>query len=277
MTESLNKTAARLAVFGNPVEHSRSPEIHTAFGRMCGIDLVYEKVLVPEGGFVRTARNFMETGTGFNITVPCKPDAFDFVDRLSEKALNAQAVNTVSIAANGELVGDTTDGGGLIRDITKNLGWGLEDQQVLIIGAGGAVSSVLADVIAENPALIHLCNRTHERAVDLVSRFGETFSAVPIADLSEGYDVVINGTSAGLSDQDIAVPGRIVADHSRCYDMVYGPGVTRFNQWCLAQAECTVSDGLGMLVEQAALAFKIWFGQEVETAPVIKGLRASPK
>lgn len=263
---------ARLAVFGNPVSHSRSPEIHAAFGEMAGIDLTYEKILVPEGEFAATATEFLKDGTGFNITVPCKNDAFRFVDHLTDKAQVSQAVNTVSRDKKGELVGSNTDGGGLVRDLTRNLGWQIRDQRVLVIGAGGAVSGVLMDLLGESPESVDLCNRTHARAVELGERFG--VNPVPAGELGRGYDLIINGTSAGLSGQDPEVPGYTVSEHSQCYDMIYGPGVTRFNAWCQRQANCPVSDGLGMLVEQAALAFEIWFGEKVDTSAVIARIRA---
>lgn len=267
---------ARLAVFGNPIEHSRSPAIHEAFGAMAGIDLVYEKVLVPEGKFNDLAAAFMEGGTGFNITVPYKETAWKFVDYSSEKADLAQAVNTISRDGNGKVVGDNTDGAGLIKDLLSNLGWVLESKKLLVLGAGGAVSGVLGDLLDAGPCSVDLWNRTQEKAQELELRFDDPrLRSVETDGLSEGYDLIINGTSAGLSGQMVALPSRIVADHTRCYDMIYGETTTSFNSWCLEQANCQVADGLGMLVEQAALAFMIWFDSEVETASVISRLRAS--
>lgn len=269
-------SSARLAVMGNPVEHSLSPDIHQQFGEMTGIELSYEKILVPEGKFSAVAAEFMQSGTGFNITVPCKHDAWQFVDEASDKANLARAANTVSRAENGRLMGNTTDGGGLIRDITGNLDWGIAGRRVLVIGAGGAVSGVLSDLLAEDPVCIHLYNRTTSKAAELGERFDDhRLSAAIAGDLETGYDLVINGTSAGLSGDDVDLPGKIISDDTRCYDMIYGPGITRFNSWCRDRAACEVSDGLGMLVEQAALAFEIWFGVLPSTAPVIESMRAS--
>ena len=135
-----------------------------------------------------------------------------------------------------------------------------------MIGAGGAVSGVLASLLAEAPGALHVTNRTHDKAQNLEQRFAGT-KAFAMDRLQEGYDLVINGTSAGLSHQDLKIPGSVITENTRCYDMIYGPGTTRFNQWCQKQAECEVADGLGMLVEQAGLAFMIWFGEQLNAAP----------
>jgi shikimate dehydrogenase len=256
----------KLGVLGNPVAHSRSPDIHQQFASTTGISLSYEKVLVPDGAFTAAASEFLESGFGFNITLPCKHDAWQFVDEASESANLAEAVNTISRTADGKLRGDNTDGPGLVNDLVKNLGWPIKDKQVLVIGAGGAVSGVLASLLAEVPGVLHVTNRTHEKAQRLEQKFAGS-TAVAGDRLQKTYDLVINGTSAGLSRQDLEIPGSVITQNTRCYDMIYGSGTTRFNQWCLKQAECEVADGLGMLVEQAALAFMIWFGGQVSAAP----------
>ena len=138
----------KLGVLGNPVAHSRSPDIHQQFASTTGISLSYEKVLVPDGAFTAAASEFLESGFGFNITLPCKHDAWQFVDEASESANLAEAVNTISRTADGKLRGDNTDGPGLVNDLVKNLGWPIKDKQVLVIGAGGAVSGVLASLLA---------------------------------------------------------------------------------------------------------------------------------
>ncbi len=269
-------TVSRLAILGNPVEHSRSPEIHEMFAQQAGIEITYEKLLVPTNEFRRVATAFMAEGTGFNVTLPCKFDAWELVDKASDKANLAQAVNTVSRGEGGLLVGDNTDGIGMITDMTHNLGWEIRGSRILILGAGGAVSGVLGDLLNEKPASIHLFNRTHGRAQALQARFGsEKLTATPAEDLEDGYDLIINGTSAGLMGEDLPLPGRIVAASGHCYDMVYGRGPTRFNVWCEQQQRCFTADGLGMLVEQAAHAFRTWFGFESATRPVIENLQAS--
>jgi len=259
-------TTFKLGVLGNPVSHSRSPGIHQQFAAATGISLSYEKVFVSDGSFNSVANDFLDSGFGFNITLPCKHDAWQFVDEASDHARQAEAVNTISRTAVGTLRGDDTDGPGLVNDLVQNLGWPLKDRKVLVIGAGGAVSGVLASLLAEAPGALHVTNRTHDKAQNLEQRFAGT-KAFAMDRLQEGYDLVINGTSAGLSHQDLKIPGSVITENTRCYDMIYGPGTTRFNQWCQKQAECEVADGLGMLVEQAGLAFMIWFGEQLNAAP----------
>ena len=260
-----------LGVLGNPVDHSRSPVIHQQFAAEAGISLSYKKVLVSDGAFASVAKDFLDSGFGFNITLPCKRDAWLFVDEASGRANQAEAVNTISRTADGKLRGDNTDGPGLVNDIIKNLGWHIKDRKILVIGAGGAVSGVLASLLGEAPSLLHVTNRTHAKAQRLEKKFAGA-TAVATNRLKESYDLVINGTSAGLSHQDLEISGSVITGNTCCYDMIYGSGITRFNQWCQKQAECDVADGLGMLVEQAALAFMIWFGDRVNTAPDTKSV-----
>ncbi len=264
----------RLAVLGNPIEHSRSPEIHGLFAEQTGIELDYQKVLVPEGGFVSVADKFLVDGLGFNVTLPCKHDAFEFVAEKTRAADQAQAVNTV-VKRDDTTIGDNTDGPGLVRDITRNLGWTIQGRKILILGAGGAVSGVLGSLLDEGPEAIQIYNRTAEKATALADRFNDSrLGAVDKASLEASYPLIINGTSAGLMGESLDLPESIIGSGSQCYDMVYGPEITMFNRWCLESGGET-ADGLGMLVEQAALAFKVWFDQDVKTGPVIQSLRAS--
>lgn len=265
---------ARLAVFGRPIAHSRSPEIHQMFAAQFGISLTYEKMLVPEGEFKRLAEEFLVSGTGFNVTVPLKHEAFAFCQVTSDAARLARAVNTV-YRKDGVICGDNTDGPGLVRDLTENLKWNLAGKRILVLGAGGAVSGVIPALIKAGPELIHIFNRTQAKAQELVARHAEPIiRAVSLTSLDAGYDVIINGTSAGLHNQSLEIPENILAGQSCCYDMVYGKAKTNFLQWCENhQASCRTADGLGMLVEQAASAFEIWFGQKPATAPVIAKLR----
>ena len=271
---------AKLAVFGNPIAHSRSPKIHAMFGEQTDIDLHYEKVLVPAGQFAELARRFLAEGTGFNVTLPYKGEAWAFVDEASNDANLAQAVNTISVNLAGQVRGDNTDGDGLVTDITQNLSWVITGKRVLVLGAGGAVSGVLGSLLSQAPASIQINNRTRTKAERLVARFNdERLSCVSTAQLESNYDLIINGTSAGLVGDNPALPALIVGQDSHCYDMIYGgpgtqPARTTFNTWCLSHANCDVADGLGMLVEQAALAFAIWFDRPVDTQPVITELRA---
>ena len=263
----------QLAVFGNPIAHSRSPEIHRLFGELTGIQLTYDRILVPVDGFEETAGAFMSSGHGFNVTVPCKQAAYRWVEKRSERAELAQAVNTVYRDADGRIAGDTTDGRGLLQDLQVNLGWEIAGRKVLVLGAGGAVGSVLHDLMAEGPRSLHLWNRTHSRAVSLAERLPDAVTAVDTEALETGYDLIINGTSAGLSGDALSLPETLISAGTCCYDMVYSRQSTPFNAWCEAMGARTVKDGLGMLVEQAALAFEIWFGVRPETSGVIRQFR----
>jgi shikimate dehydrogenase len=264
----------KLAVLGNPVAHSRSPEIHGLFGSQVGIELDYVKILVPDGKFRPVAEAFLVDGLGFNVTLPCKFEAFEFVSSASEAARTAQSVNTVSRAADGQLVGDNTDGAGLLADIVSNLGWQLQGKRLLVLGAGGAVSGVIGSLLDAAPASIDVYNRTLSKAEAVVRRWNDSrLHAVQFEELGEVYDLVINGTSAGLAGEDLQLPDQIIGAQSTCYDLTYGAGTTRFNQWALDRGTTNVADGLGMLVEQAALAFNIWFDVQPETHNVINELR----
>lgn len=264
---------AKLAVFGNPVEHSRSPDIHMAFSAQTGIPLHYEKRLAPIDGFAPAARTFIESGAhGFNVTVPFKRDAFALVDGCGDAAARAGVVNTVSVQSDGSLWGDNTDGAGLVADLEVNLGWRLENARILVLGAGGAVQGVLPALIGRGPARIDILNRTHEKALALAERFD--VRAVRQDELDTGYDVIISGSSAGLSGDSVGPSARsVVGGMTRAYDMIYGAEATPFCRWATEAGAITASDGLGMLVEQAAEAFAIWFGVRPETKPVVAALR----
>lgn len=265
----------RYAVMGNPVSHSKSPRIHQEFGRQLGIKLEYTAIQVDPGGFVQAVGNFRaEGGKGLNITVPFKLDAFRLADRLSERARLAGAVNTLKFE-DDSLFGDNTDGIGLVRDLTKNLGAPLAGKRVLIVGAGGAVHGVLAPMLEEKPAAVVVANRTASRARELIDEFGNTpgLSASGFDALEGTYDIVINGTSASLRGEVPALPARIFAPGALAYDMMYGDAPTPFLRWAATNGAARSADGLGMLVEQAAESFFVWHGKRPDTGPVIAGLR----
>lgn len=267
----------RLAVLGNPVSHSRSPQIHKAFAQQVGIDLSYEKIEVPDGEFNQVASELLSLHySGFNVTLPCKGDAFRFASRCSNSALRSEAVNTISIVDETQIHGDNTDGPGLVKDITENLGWQIENQRILVLGAGGAVRGILWDLLQASPQVVHLYNRTAAKADVIVKKMADPgLIAVTKASLEQGYDLVINGTSAGLGGEVPDLPSSVLCGDSRSYDMVYGSQTTAFNDWCHRTSGCEIADGLGMLVEQAALSFQIWFSRRVQTAQVIAVLRNS--
>ena len=269
----------KYAVFGNPIDHSKSPDIHRQFAEQTGQALSYEKQLVDPQGFEAAADAFFAGGgKGLNITVPFKQDAYSYVARTSPRARRAGAVNTLSLEADGTILGDTTDGVGLVSDIKHNLGWQIRHKKVLILGAGGAVRGVLEPLLEEQPQHIIIANRTVDKALQLAKGFAEFGYLLGCGfDMldEQQFDVIINGTSASLQGELPPLPDSLInADGSTvCYDMLYGAEPTPFMQWA-AERGAKVSDGLGMLVGQAAESFALWRGVRPETAPVIRSLRA---
>ena len=269
----------KYAVFGNPIDHSKSPEIHRQFAEQTGQALSYEKQLVDPQGFEAAADAFFAGGgKGLNITVPFKQDAYAYVARTTPRARRAGAVNTLSLEADGTILGDTPDGVGLVSDIKHNLGWQIRHKKVLILGAGGAVRGVLEPLLEEQPQHIIIANRTVDKALQLAKGFAEFGYLLGCGfDMldEQQFDVIINGTSASLQGELPPLPDSLInADGSTvCYDMLYGAEPTPFMQWA-AERGAKVSDGLGMLVGQAAESFALWRGVRPQTAPVINSLRA---
>ncbi|MFK7912995.1 MAG: shikimate dehydrogenase [Pseudomonadales bacterium] len=274
-----------LAVIGNPIAHSRSPEIHGHFAAQCGLTLDYQRLLAPADDFAATAERFLDQGgLGFNVTVPFKSAAAQWVDRLDSGAAASGAVNTVLIrpddAGEQQRWGYNTDGIGLIADLQRNLGIPLAGQRVLLLGAGGAAAGVIQPLLAADVAQITVANRTAANARRLAERFAE-ITISTFAELAEPYDLVINSTSIGLSGDEKASTGQgfsdqipdIVVRGARCYDMLYGPAAS-FSEFAQGAGAHSSADGLGMLVEQAAAAFTLWFGFQPDTAPVIQAMRA---
>jgi shikimate dehydrogenase len=265
------------AVFGNPIAHSKSPAIHTGFGASAGQDIVYEARLAPVDGFAQAIAEFVAAGgKGANVTVPFKEDAFRLATRLSDRAARAGAVNTLAFA-DGEVFGDNTDGAGLVRDITINLGYSLSGRRILLLGAGGASRGVIAPLLAEKPAVLFIANRSADKAVKLAESFSDIapVSGGSFADLAgKSFDLLINATSASLAGASLPLPPGLFAPGALAYDMMYGKGETPFLQQAREQGAARGADGLGMLVEQAAEAFFVWRGVRPETAPVLADLRA---
>jgi len=268
-------------VIGNPVAHSRSPEIHALFAAQSNDVVSYGRLRADD--FSTSADEFFHNGgLGANVTVPFKGDAAAWVDELDESARFARAVNTiVRVAAGGapaaaRFRGHNTDGDGLIADLRRALGESLRDARVLILGAGGAVRGILAPLAAQLPAAITIANRTEQKAVALVAALREEFpdcaaDARAFAALTPGYDLVINGTSAGLSGTHVEIAAAVLQD-AFCYDMSYG-AASAFCRFAQEAGAAGQVDGLGMLVEQAALAFLLWRGTMPDTRPVIEQLR----
>ncbi len=266
----------RYAVFGNPIAHSRSPRIHTLFAEQTGQDLVYERQCVEPGEFDAAADAFFNGGgKGLNVTVPFKLDAFAWAGGLTPRARRAGAVNTLALQADASVLGDNTDGVGMVRDLTTNLGWGLAAARVLILGAGGAVRGVLEPLLAANPAAVVIANRTVSKAENLAADFADLgrVQGCGFGDLEGQFDLVLNGTSASLAGDLPPLSEHLVAPTSCCYDMMYGAEPTVFMAWARRAGAGAAADGLGMLVEQAAESFCLWRGVSPRTAEVISTLR----
>jgi len=268
----------RYAVFGNPIAHSRSPFIHARFAAQTGQNLSYEARLAPLGGFAESVATFRaEGGRGANVTVPFKLDAFALADRRSARAEAAGAANTLLFDERG-IFADNTDGLGLVRDLAQ-LGCVLEGARVLLLGAGGAARGALLPLLAEAPSSLTIANRTPEKALALAQQFQPEGRACALAgcgfDALAGstFDVVINATSSSLSDDVPPLPQGIYAPDALAYDMMYGRDKTSFLAAARVLGATRLSDGLGMLVEQAAESFFLWRGVRPDTLPVRTALR----
>lgn len=265
------------AVFGNPIKHSKSPWIHEQFAQQTQQSLQYSAQLVELDSFEEQVQIFFSGGgAGLNVTVPFKERAWALAEVLSDTAKHSGAVNTLYLDEQGRLCGDNTDGSGLLRDLKNNHGASLAGKSVLLLGAGGASKGVMPALLAENPGTMTIANRTLEKALAIAATYSPThqISACHYQDLAiHSYDFIINGTSAGLQGDLPPLPSGLVSANTLCYDMVYGQGDTVFQQWAKEQGAAQALDGLGMLVEQAAQAFKIWRQCEPETTAVISELR----
>ncbi len=266
----------RYAVVGNPIRHSKSPQIHCQFAAATAQDLTYDTMLVEEGLFEREiGRFFTDGGSGLNVTVPFKQEAWSLATQLSERARLAGAVNTLWRNDAGALCGENTDGIGMVRDLEQNHGAVLAGRRILVLGAGGAVRGVLAPLLAAKPASLVIVNRTAEKALQLAEDFSELgpVRGGGYPQLKGPFDLVINGTSASLQGALPPLPDDLLAEGAWCYDMMYGAEATPFMIWARSHGAEKVLDGLGMLVEQAAESFAIWRGVRPETAAVISGIR----
>ena len=268
----------RYAVFGHPIAHSKSPLIHTRFAQQTGEDLSYVAILAPLDSFADSIRAFRSAGgKGANVTVPFKEQAYALCDTLTPRAELAGAVNTL-LFADDAVLGDNTDGAGLIADMTGNLGITLAGKHILLLGAGGAARGVIGPLLDCNPASLVIANRTASRAHDLAAHFRQQGFAAPsgsgLDQVDTPFDLIINATAASLGGELPRVSGRIFKPGALAYDLMYGKEATPFMK--LAQQHgARIADGLGMLVEQAAEAFYCWRGVRPDTAPVIAALRSA--
>lgn len=263
------------AVIGNPIAHSKSPLIHQAFAQQTAQDMSYERVLAPLDGFADTVKELIAQGyKGVNVTVPFKFEAYEMADVRAPRTQLARAANTMLFDASGISV-DNTDGTGLVRDIVNNLKYEVQGQRVLLLGAGGAAEGVLLPLLECKPNSLVIANRTINKARAMVDKVKATSVAVKATEFSqlgeESFDIVINATSAGLTDTALPIPDSIFAKDCLAYDMMYGRETPFMAQAKAAGAQ--VADGLGMLVEQAAEAFYLWRGVRPETKPVMDMIR----
>ncbi|OLQ81267.1 shikimate dehydrogenase [Photobacterium proteolyticum] len=253
----------KYVVFGNPIAQSKSPYIHTLFARQTAQAMTYTAQLAPVDGFKAAADDFFASGgRGCNITAPFKEDAYQYASQLTERAKLAGAVNTLKKLDDGVILGDNTDGEGLVQDLLQNQ-VELAGKRILLIGAGGAARGVILPILAQQPELLVVTNRTlakAEQLAELFSGYGN-IDAVALEALEEpNFDVIINSTSAGLSGQLPGISDKLIKPAVTCYDMVYGPKLTAFNQWARDLGAGKTLDGLGMLVGQAAESFMLWRG-----------------
>ena len=280
------------AVFGNPVEHSKSPRIHALFAAQCGLSLRYDKRQLAPNGFAQGLGAFRaEGGCGCNVTVPFKFEAARAARRLSPRAALAEAANTLGWGDDGELWGDNTDGIGLVRDLTRILAHAsaspqepnadaqaLKGKTMLLLGAGGAASGVLGTLIAAGTQAIAVWNRHADKARHLVARHAEVareqdVALTAVSTPSPEFDLVINATASSLVGATLELPPGVLRPGMLAYDLMYAAQATAF----VAQARkagADAHDGLGMLVEQAAESFRLWHGVRPDTAPVLATLLA---
>lgn len=276
------------AVFGSPINHSKSPRIHRLFAEQTHQNLDYVAQEVNAENFVVAITEFFaQGGKGVNCTVPLKELAWQFADIKTERAESAKAVNTLVLQKDGSILGDNTDGIGLVTDLTVNHGIKLQNQRVLILGAGGATRGIISPLLEQKPNCLVVANRTIEKAFQLAIEFNHSFEGCGFHTLEHRqFDVILNATSASLSDELPPLPENLLAENGVCYDLAYSNAPTIFVRWGqklsekkrlhLGQALNASKnlDGLGMLVEQAAEAFLLWRGVRPDTKTVIDLLNA---
>ncbi|MGK0272249.1 MAG: shikimate dehydrogenase [Cocleimonas sp.] len=287
----LNEKMDKYAVIGNPIAHSKSPQIHSFFAQQADEQLMYETLLSPIDEFKETVEAFRQgNGKGLNVTVPFKQEAFELANEksneISDYAKNAGAVNTLVFREDGSIYGTNTDGIGLVRDLVENHQSLIQGKRILLLGAGGAVRGVMQPLLMQMPKQIFIANRTPERAIELAADMQNltkqlstdmpcVLSGGGFADIDGEFDLIINGTAASLQGIMPPIPESCLAAGVHCYDMMYGGRPTAFENWCEDHGAAKVMNGLGMLVEQAAESFSIWRGKMPDTKPVLEAMRIS--
>ncbi|MDD5410013.1 MAG: shikimate dehydrogenase [Methylobacter sp.] len=268
----------RYAVFGHPIKHSKSPRIHRLFAEQTRQSLEYSAQEVPAEQFSAAAKQFFaEGGKGLNCTVPLKELAWNYADHKTERAQLSKAVNTLALQPDGSILGDNTDGIGLVTDLVVNHAIILAGTRILILGAGGASRGIIAPILDQSPQAMVIANRTVDKAVNLAAEFHGKgpITGCGFDDLkNRQFDLILNATSASLSGQLPPLPAGLLAENGNCYDLAYGNEPTAFVRWAKENHAAKSLDGLGMLVEQAAEAFFIWRGVRPKTRPVIELLNS---
>ncbi len=275
-------------VVGHPIAHSRSPFIHAAFARATGQDLVYVAYDIAPEVFAHWVREFfVRGGGGLNLTIPHKEAGAALAELLTPRAALAGAVNTLTPLPGGRMEGDNTDGAGLLADLRGRLGFELRGSRILVLGAGGAARGILGPLLDCAPREILVANRTPARATELAARFA-TLGAVRgigfdtlAAYAGPPFELVLNASASSLHGDLPPLPAGAIGPDTLCYDLAYAPGETTFQQLARTLGAGRAEQGLGMLVEQAALAFERWRGVRPSTAPVLADLstelRANPR
>jgi shikimate dehydrogenase len=263
-------------VIGHPVTHSWSPFIHGMFAKQTAQNLVYRLFDVPPEAFRRESLRLFASGVrGLNVTLPHKQTAAELVNELTPRAERAQAVNTIAYFEDTSLLGDNTDGLGLMADLERNMGLVLTGKRVLLMGAGGAVRGVLGPLLERELAECVVANRTPERARQLATDFAD-MAEIKSCGFAEvdgpAFDLIINATAASLAGEVPIMPAGLVSEQTVCYDMAYGKGHTPFTLWARSQHAGRTTKGWGMLVEQAAESFLLWRGIRPDTKPVLAAL-----
>ncbi|MGA9854868.1 MAG: shikimate dehydrogenase [Gammaproteobacteria bacterium] len=266
------QAAARYAIIGHPVAHSRSPEIHAEFARLTAQSMQYIRVDAAPWGFTAALREFLGSGgVGVNVTLPFKEEAFGLCHVHTHRAKKTRAINTISVGDDGKLMGDNTDGVGLVNDLKHNHQVVLKNARILLLGAGGAARGVLPALLTEKPAFVHIANRTPERAIKLANQHkagrvsGSGFDSLR----RQSFDVVINATAASLAGELPRLPHDCLNPGAACYDLAYSERPTVFMHWAVQEGAALVLDGWGMLVEQAAESFYVWRGIRPPTATLL--------
>jgi shikimate dehydrogenase len=271
----------RYAVFGYPIKHSKSPRIHKIFAEQTGQSLQYDAQEVPAGQFPEAvARFFAKGGKGLNCTVPLKELAWAYADIKTVRAQLSKAVNTLALQSDGSILGDNTDGIGLVTDLMSNHAISLAGSRILILGAGGASRGIITPLLEQSAHSIVIANRTVDKAIHLAAEFHDkgAITGCGFSDLkNRQYDLILNATSTSLSGQLPPLPKSLLAKNGVCYDLAYGNEPTVFVRWGLENHAEKSLDGLGMLVEQAAEAFFIWRGVRPNTGSVIELLNSERK